>query len=125
MSSVNRSETLPRRKTKVSCFEVHLSRVSRLLRPKRKRITDGNHVNIREPLFEQLGAGSVKPNGLVSLSPVPTGKTSKPSAVPQTDTGGLVEHTKAFWVICAEGTRQIERVTSGEALPPSAQAEMA
>ncbi len=54
MSSVNRSETLPRRKTKVSRFEVHLSGVSRLLRPKRKRITDGNHVNIREPPLSDL-----------------------------------------------------------------------
>jgi hypothetical protein len=34
--------------------------------------------------------------------------------VPKTDSGGLVEYTKALWENHVEGTRQNDSVTSGE-----------
>ena len=34
--------------------------------------------------------------------------------VPKTDSGGLVEYTKALWMNHTEGTRQNDSVTSGE-----------
>ena len=57
-------------------------------------------------------------NGLWCGSEVVPGNSSIIRTVPQTDTGGQVEHTEALVENDVEGTRQIAPVTSGEGGPP-------
>ncbi len=60
-----------------------------------KGVIDGNHVNIPGPVGSD---GFRKLSGLIGLLPAVKGslEITPTETVPETDTGGLVEHTKAL-----------------------------
>ena len=61
-----------------------------------KAVADGNGVNSPQPAAGDEGLGCVRPYWIGRARPGLPGNSRGVKTVPETDTGGLVEHTEAL-----------------------------